>query len=139
VARPRITINIDPTQARNSFAPLRVHYRGISRGVLSDNCEFDLGSDTEFVVLNRHNKTLSECLSKSRLHLRRKIEFTDETKGRACTRPASFHTGQRTLAGFGTQFRNTADIRTRKIQRENAFRERPSQSTSGRIEYFSQV
>jgi len=58
---------------------------------------------------------------------------------RYASNSASSPLGQRTLAGFGTQFRNTADIRMGKIQRENAFRERSSQSTSGRIEHFSQV
>ena len=59
VAGPGIAVDVEPSQAGNSFPPLRVHDLGVCGGVFLDDRELDLGPDTDFVVLNPHNKTVS--------------------------------------------------------------------------------
>jgi hypothetical protein len=44
---------------------LRVHDLGVCGGVFLDDRELDLGPDADLVVLNRRNKTVSECLNQN--------------------------------------------------------------------------
>jgi hypothetical protein len=61
-----VCVDVEPTQTSNPLAPLRLHDCGVGPSVFFDDGQLDLGPNPDLVILDRHNKTLSECLNKGK-------------------------------------------------------------------------